>query len=190
MKEFLKKYEVYFLLAALITSFGQLVYLAYSERLLYPITASTPHSRTTVMGASLILLMTLGAVMFRMIYRRIMRMERTQNWLIGAVNWNIGRLRDHGLDEIIEKKQVVPSAGSSEVKMHWPWGSHHTETLGHLEAAARRFWTLYDPHESDTAPTNEMVADWLVSERKVSKSKAKAIASMLRPDGLPTGPRT
>ena len=72
---------------------------------------------------------------------------------------------------------------------HWPWGNHHTATLGHLEAAARHFWTLYDPDDIGTAPTNEMVASWLQDERGISKEKARAIASMLRPDGLPTGPR-
>lgn len=71
----------------------------------------------------------------------------------------------------------------------WPWGDHHTESLGHLEAAAKRFWTLHDPDDASTAPTNDEVADWLVNERKVSKEKARAIASILRADGLPTGPR-
>lgn len=71
----------------------------------------------------------------------------------------------------------------------WPWGSHHTETLGHLEAAARKWWILYDPDDRGTAPTNETVATWLQDERGISKEKARAIASMLRPDDLPTGPR-
>lgn len=72
---------------------------------------------------------------------------------------------------------------------HWPWGDHHTEVLGHLEAAARRYWVNYDPADSGTAPTNETVSNWLVTERKVSKKMADSIASMLRVDDLPTGPR-
>ena len=71
----------------------------------------------------------------------------------------------------------------------WPWGDHHTEALGHLEAAAKRFWTLHDPDDASTAPTNDEVAGWLQQERGVSKQKAEAIASILRADGLPTGPR-
>jgi len=71
----------------------------------------------------------------------------------------------------------------------WPWGEHHTELLGHLDAAARKFWTLYEPDDPGTAPTNEMVSDWLQNERGVSQDKARVIASILRADRLPTGPR-
>lgn len=73
----------------------------------------------------------------------------------------------------------------------WPWGSHHTEALGHLEAAALRFWgaDYYDPADKGTAPLNEDVSGWLQKERGVSKTLATAMASMLRLDGLPTGPR-
>ena len=71
----------------------------------------------------------------------------------------------------------------------WPWGTHHTEHLGHLEAAAAKFWANYEPGQPDTAPTNDMVAEWLVEHRSVSKDKARTIASILRPDGLRTGPR-
>ena len=72
----------------------------------------------------------------------------------------------------------------------WPWGNHHTELLGHLEAAARRYWgENYVPSDPTTAPTNATVSEWLQTERKVSKTMADSIASMLRPDGLPTGPR-
>lgn len=77
-----------------------------------------------------------------------------------------------------------PSDGS-----RWPWGNHHTELLGHLEAAATRFWVNHDPTDNTTAPTNQIVSDWLQSERKLSRMMADAIASMLRADGLPTGPR-
>ena len=72
----------------------------------------------------------------------------------------------------------------------WPWGAHHTEMLGHLEAAALRWWTNYDPTQADTAPTNDTVAEWLREKRGVSKDKAQAIASILRADGLRTRPRS
>ncbi len=71
----------------------------------------------------------------------------------------------------------------------WPWGDHHTKLLGHLEAAARRYWVSYDPADATTASTNATVIEWLKTERRVSGKRAEAIASMLRPDGLPTGPR-
>lgn len=78
---------------------------------------------------------------------------------------------------------------NSNRQCHWPWGNHHTENLGHLEAAARRFWTNYDPSDPTTACKNEDVADWLMTNRGISKNMADAIASMLRVDGLRTGPR-
>lgn len=71
----------------------------------------------------------------------------------------------------------------------WPWGKHHTEMLGHVEAAAMRFWVNYDPSDISTASTNNEVVKWLQKECKVSETMAEAIASMLRPDGLRTGPR-
>ena len=78
----------------------------------------------------------------------------------------------------------------------WPWGNHHTELLGHLEAAAREFWTGYSPENAKaTAPKSETVIAWLEArnvpgqKKKVSNQMATAIASMLRPDDLPTGPR-
>jgi hypothetical protein len=71
----------------------------------------------------------------------------------------------------------------------WPWGTHHTEALGHLEAAGNKFWRLYDPADDSTAPTNKQVAEWLQSKRGLSQKMAEAMASILRADGLPTGPR-
>ncbi len=71
----------------------------------------------------------------------------------------------------------------------WPWGEHETELLKHLAAAADRFWRLYDPTDNTTAPTNEQVSTWLQKEKGVAKRRAEVMASILRPDGLPTGPR-
>ena len=86
--------------------------------------------------------------------------------------------------------------GTPDADNRWPWGSHHTELLGHLEAAASEFWQSYDPQNAKgTAPKNETVIAWLMAgnvvgqKRKVSDQMAQAIATMLRPDGLPTGPR-
>lgn len=71
----------------------------------------------------------------------------------------------------------------------WPWGLHHTTALGHLEAAAKRFWVNYDPSDKTTAETNQTVSQWLQKEHQVSENLANAIATMLRPDDLPPGPR-
>ena len=126
---------------------------------------------------------------FLILVQRVERMSQTQKWLINAVNWNIQRLKAHGLAELPdEKSERQGDIGNTGVAV-WPWGSHHTELLGHMDAAARHFWRLYDPGDPSTAPTNDMVADWLHSERGTSKEKAKSIASILRADGLPTGPR-
>lgn len=86
------------------------------------------------------------------------------------------------LDALHAPSEANPSA-------RWPWGSHHTEMLGHLEAAARKFWVNYDPSDNTTKPKNEEVSGWLEKEHKISNAKARAIASILRPEDLPTGPR-
>ena len=100
--------------------------------------------------------------------------------LLERLNWTTERITNLELGNL----------NSSQTSLNkWPWGSHHTEALGHLEAAASRFWKLYDTADQSTAPTNEMVAEWLRDERGVSKEKAYAIASILRADGLKTGPR-
>jgi len=71
----------------------------------------------------------------------------------------------------------------------WPWGNHQTKALEHLAEAAQKFWSTYDPSDPYSAPKNETVVRWLTTEREVSEVMAKSIASMLRPDNLPTGPR-
>lgn len=70
----------------------------------------------------------------------------------------------------------------------WPWGRHETDLLRKLAAAADKFWKNYDPGEPSTAPTNQDVAGWLMKQG-VAERNAKVMASILRPDGLPTGPR-
>jgi hypothetical protein len=105
--------------------------------------------------------------------------------LTGNALWTARVLQTRGLVGVGDQAQ----ASNHSVSQSWPWGKHHTEMLGHLEAAARKWWANYDPTEPDTAPTNEMVADWLIEERGVSKDKARSIASILRADGLRTGPR-
>lgn len=116
--------------------------------------------------------------------RYLMSHREQINWLLCNANWNAKQLREHGLDG-----EPLPTRKPESRPESWPWGAHHTELLGHLDAAARKWWTLYDPASPDTAPTNDMVSDWLHSERGVSRDKAKSIASILRADGLRTGRR-
>ena len=72
--------------------------------------------------------------------------------------------------------------------MDWPWGRHETELLRKLAAAAHRFWSNYDPSDPTTAPTNQQIIDWLKGQG-VSERTAEIMATILRADGLPTGPR-
>ena len=119
------------------------------------------------------------------------RLERRQAWLIDSVNSNFQGVRGdlRSMSNVIFKDHVPPSTDATTDKPKWPWGKHHTKALGDLEVAARTLWTLYDPGDPSTAPTNEMVAEWLITERGVSRDRARAMASILRADGLPTGPR-
>lgn len=73
-------------------------------------------------------------------------------------------------------------------QLHWPWGRHSTSLLRKLAEAADRFWKNYDPDDPSTAPTNEQVTSWLI-EQGVAKRNAELMATLLRADGLPTGPR-
>lgn len=121
-------------------------------------------------------------------------------WLNNAIHFDFDK-QEFSRDELVRWLSVigVNSVYSFGLKQkntiqeptgRWPWGSHHTELLGHLEAAARRYWgENYDPLDANTAPLNATVSEWLQTERKVSRTMAGLIASMLRADGLPTGPR-
>jgi hypothetical protein len=82
-----------------------------------------------------------------------------------------------------------PLGSALESGSQWPWGDHNTKLLSHLHAAVERWWKLFDPNDQTTAPTNIMVADWLVKERGVAQRTAEAMATILRADGLPVGPR-
>lgn len=70
----------------------------------------------------------------------------------------------------------------------WPWGTYETELLRHLAAAANRFWRKYVPTDATTAPTNKDVIEWL-EKQGVANRTAQVMATILRVDGLPTGPR-
>lgn len=71
----------------------------------------------------------------------------------------------------------------------WPWGSYETKNLRILAEAAMRFWINYDPDDPTTAETNDTVSDWIQENYETSERVARAIATILRADGLQTGPR-
>lgn len=105
-------------------------------------------------------------------------------------------LTENGMTSVY-RFNLEQTGAAREVHGRWPWGKHHTELLGHLEAAALEFWINYDPQNAKTtAPKNETVIAWLKArkvpgqKRMVSDQMAQAIATMLRLDGLPPGPRT
>ena len=72
--------------------------------------------------------------------------------------------------------------------LHWPWGQHSTALLRNLAEAANKFWKNYDPADPSSAPTNKQVTAWL-EKRGVAARNATAIATILRDDKLPPGPR-
>lgn len=72
---------------------------------------------------------------------------------------------------------------------NWPWGTYETDLLRKLAFAAKRFWQNYDPKDPSTAPTNNDVTDWLISEHDVARRTAEVMATILRADRLPSGPR-
>lgn len=94
----------------------------------------------------------------------------------------------NGLHSFYAFKPVENDQSSSMTR--WPWGDHHTKLLGNLNLCARKFWCDYDPaNPKGTAPKSAEVIQWLINECKVSESIAKAMATLLRPDDLKTGPR-
>lgn len=73
--------------------------------------------------------------------------------------------------------------------LQWPWGNHQTKELLLLALAADRFWKNFNPLDPSTAPTNNQVIDWLIQSEGATEVAAKRIATMLRPETLPTGRR-
>ncbi len=77
---------------------------------------------------------------------------------------------------------------SADTTSAWPWGTHDTKLLRDMAAAADALWKNYDPAQPDTAPTNDQVETFLM-KRGVGKTMAEKMATILRADGLPPGPR-
>lgn len=188
MKLHLKEpYRAIFLVLIIVVATTNLLVKGYARSELPPNSVLRDAANMEVIRAILLQMIAIGLVFFAVLWARIQRSEKIQDWLVDTMNWNIERLKADDLERESENNVNVEKKVVADAR--WPWGKHHTETLGHLEAAAKKWWVLYDASDITTAPTNDMVSQWLQDKRGVSREKAKAIASMLRPDGLPTGPR-
>jgi hypothetical protein len=103
-------------------------------------------------------------------------------------------MRQGAIQELLQRLEGdAPTAVRQPVSVDnaahpWPWGRHHTKLLGALRAAAAKFWVNFDPSDNTTAPTNEQVSAWLQSQG-VGKAMADKMATILRADGVPPGPR-
>lgn len=107
-------------------------------------------------------------------------LDRFATWAKNVVKWDIPA-------ELLEVADRLPIE-RGQAPARWPWGEYETKLLQHLAAAADRFWKRYDPGDPTTAPTNETVEDWLVSN-SVPKRVAEVMAQILRADGVKRGPR-
>lgn len=92
------------------------------------------------------------------------------------------------VETLMQHVEELTAASTNPPANKWPWGSYETALLRQLADAAERFWNLYDATDPTTAPTNVQVVEWLEA-RGVSKRNAEVMASIMRADGLPTGPR-
>ncbi len=107
-----------------------------------------------------------------------------------AVEWAASRFDTFPptlLDAVRNRAQAMEVTEESSAT-RWPWGNHETELLRNLAVAGNKFWALYDPTEPSTAPTNDAVVKWLKAQG-VADRNAQVMATMLRADGLPSGPR-
>lgn len=99
------------------------------------------------------------------------------------------RGRTSWVEWLAEPEQVDPGqVDLVQSSAAWPWGKYETMLLRKLAAATYRFWVNYDPTDMTTAPTNAQVITWLKSQG-VAERTAEVMATILRVDGLPTGPR-
>jgi hypothetical protein len=153
-------------------------------------------------------------IIFRCLYGWFRLMERTARFVglsgtvpltlyvtpsFNSAEWNFGDLffkvegySEYTIDStwlLASEVDSIANVKQMATPTKWPWGEHETKLLTDLAAAAREWWSTYDPEQPATAPRNEDVEAWLMSERGVSDRLAKAMATILRADGVKTGPR-
>ena len=107
-----------------------------------------------------------------------------------AVEWAVSRFDTlpPTLLDAVRARALNLQEPTKSAATRWPWGNHETKLLRDFAAAGNKFWALYDPTEPSTAPTNAAVVKWL-KEQGVAERNAQVMATILRADGLPTGPR-
>lgn len=100
-----------------------------------------------------------------------------------------GRLEPTRVARWAVERKLDALAEAGGLPGRWPWGAHETQMLKALAKVATKHWGNYNPADPSTATaTNEMVKQELI-DAGVSKRVAEAMATALRPDGLPRGPR-
>lgn len=72
-------------------------------------------------------------------------------------------------------------------KPRWPWGTYVTSQLETLAAAVQKFWADRDPDDPEPRAKSDVIVSWLVAQG-ISAHIAKAMATIIRPDGLKPGP--
>lgn len=89
---------------------------------------------------------------------------------------------------IIRPKYATRTASSEEKKDK---SDYITKELIGLWHASSEFWRRFDPANVSThvGHTNEVVAEWLVKEYGLSEKRAKAGASIIRPDAVKGRPK-
>lgn len=119
------------------------------------------------------------------------RFSEMTYWRTDIAEWlaSNGFLSKYAFNRASAKKSAASDEQAVNVNPGpWPWGAHETTLLRELAATANQFWALYDPSDQSTAVTNDVVVQWL-RDRGNSKNMAEAMATILRADGLKTGPR-
>ncbi len=176
--EWADKHRFLFLTFISITTMAIAFAVAYWYKETYGVTLQ---NRVTFLFTS-IMIIILMVFFYVNLQRRIIN-ERFE-WTVGVINHLSERIENIKNNNCVEENHE-----QSSISYKWPWGNHNTKDLEHLAAAAERFWKLYDPSDFTTAPTNKVVAEWLVTTRGVARDRANYMASILRADGLPDGPR-
>jgi hypothetical protein len=111
------------------------------------------------------------------IHERTLEIAEFSRWAI-SIGWEVPAMLKR-----YAKASPAPRAANG-----WPWGQFNTKLLEDLAAAAKEFWATWDG-EQGTAPKTDAVVKWLMDKRGLSQNIASAIATILRADSLPSGPR-
>jgi hypothetical protein len=110
-------------------------------------------------------------------------------WMDSRINFLLKHIWEDIPVKQPQNKLNFESEKVQDNELRWPWGNHSSKSLKHLALAGSHFWVNYDPEDPSTAPTNAMVADWLIKQHGVPTERAWWMARILRADGLPDGPR-